>query len=84
MCCRSLPEVKGRRSENANRRDGIANLSVLATVRFERDYGVLLKGHPDLAEHFAEAVAVLKKAPHNRSRRHPIMKLQGIAAGDGQ
>jgi mRNA-degrading endonuclease RelE of RelBE toxin-antitoxin system len=58
--------------------------SVFATARFERDYQSLLKGHPDLAGHYAEAVAALKQDPYNRSRRYAVKKLEGVAAGDGQ
>jgi mRNA-degrading endonuclease RelE of RelBE toxin-antitoxin system len=60
-----------------------ALFSVLATRRFEHYVG-LLKGHPGLAEHYAEALAILKEDPHNRSRRYAIKKLEGVAAGDGQ
>ena len=61
-----------------------AGFSLLTTRRFERDYGALLRGHPDLAEYYAAAVAVLKEDPYNRSRRHAIKKLAGVAEGDGQ
>lgn len=61
-----------------------AEFSVLVTRRFERDYRVLLKGHANLPEHYAELVAALKEDPYNRSRRHPIKKLEGVAPGEGQ
>jgi hypothetical protein len=44
-----------------------AQFSVLATRRFERDFGSLLKGHPDLAEHYAAALAILKEDPYRRT-----------------
>jgi mRNA-degrading endonuclease RelE of RelBE toxin-antitoxin system len=61
-----------------------AEFSVIATARFDRDYHGLLKRHQDLAEHYAEAVSALKEDPYNRSRRYPIKKLEGVAAGEGQ
>jgi mRNA-degrading endonuclease RelE of RelBE toxin-antitoxin system len=61
-----------------------AEFSVIATARFERDYRSLLKRHPDLAEHYAAAIPLLKDDPYNRSRRHPIKKLEGVAAVGGQ
>jgi mRNA-degrading endonuclease RelE of RelBE toxin-antitoxin system len=57
---------------------------VLATNRFKRDYQALLKGHGDLPDHYAEALNSLKRDPYNRTRRYPIKKLQGVAAGEGQ
>lgn len=56
----------------------------MATAHFERDYRRLLKGHPDLAARFAEAIAALKIDPHNHSRRYPIKKLESVPAGEGQ
>ena len=61
-----------------------AEFSVFATRRFERDYRTLLKGHPDLPEHYAAAITILKHDPYNRSRIHPIKKLEGIPPDEGQ
>jgi mRNA-degrading endonuclease RelE of RelBE toxin-antitoxin system len=61
-----------------------AEFSVIATARFERDYRSLLKRHPDLAEHYAEALPILQNDPYNRTRRHAIKKLEGVASGGGQ
>jgi mRNA-degrading endonuclease RelE of RelBE toxin-antitoxin system len=61
-----------------------AEFSVIATARFERDYRSLLKRHPDLAERYAEALPILQDDPYNRTRRHPIKKLEGVASGGGQ
>lgn len=58
--------------------------SVYVTARFERDYRRLLKGHPDVATDHASVVAVLSSDPYNRSRSHPIRKLEQVDAGDGQ
>ena len=61
-----------------------AEFSVIATARFERDYRSLLKHHPDLARHYTEALSILTCDPYNRTRRHPIKKLEGVASGSGQ
>lgn len=60
-----------------------AEFSVFVTARFERDYHRLLKGHADLATHYAEAISALKIDPYNRSLRHAIKKLEGVPAGEG-
>lgn len=56
----------------------------MVTARFERDYRALLKQHPDLADHYSEAISILKVDPYNRGRRPALKKLEGVAAGDGQ
>ncbi len=61
-----------------------AEFSVRITSRFERDYRRLPRGRPELAEHYAAAVAILQEDPHNRKRTYPIKKLEGVAAGEGQ
>jgi hypothetical protein len=61
-----------------------AGFAAVATARFERDYHSLLKGHPELPGHFAAVLAALKHGPYNRTRRHQIKKLEGVAPGDGQ
>ena len=58
--------------------------SVIATARFERDFRSLLKRHADLAEHYSEVLSILAHDPYNRTRRHPIKKLEGVAPGNGQ
>lgn len=35
-------------------------------------------------ESLAEAIEILTEDPYNISRRHPIRKLTGVVAGDGQ
>ena len=45
----------------------------------------LASQHPQEASGtFAQALAILKADPHNRTRRHPIKKLGGVPSGDGQ
>lgn len=57
---------------------------VRTTSRFERLLRRLTRGHPDLVDVYAEAITILGADPYNRRRRHPIIKLEGIPAGDGQ
>jgi hypothetical protein len=33
---------------------------------------------------FAHALAILESDPYNQGRGHPIKKLEGVAAGEGQ
>jgi mRNA-degrading endonuclease RelE of RelBE toxin-antitoxin system len=40
--------------------------------------------HPDLADRFGEAIAVLSADPYNKTGRHAIKKLRGVSAGEGQ
>ena len=58
--------------------------SVYVTARFERDYRRLLKGHAGLAADYQTVLSVLNTDPYNRSRSHPIRKLEQVDAGDGQ
>ena len=58
--------------------------SVYVTARFERDYRRLLKAHPELAGDYRTVVAVLSTDPYNRSKSHPIRKLEQVSSGDGQ
>jgi hypothetical protein len=39
--------------------------AVIVTSRFERDYRQLLKGHPDLPEHYGAALTALQNDPYN-------------------
>jgi len=57
---------------------------VATTAHFERLLKKLAAKHPDLAERFEEAIAVLSADPYNRTRRHPIKKLEGVPPGQGQ
>ena len=56
---------------------------VFVTARFERDYRRLLKGHADLAADYETVLSILHADPYNRSRSHPIKKLEQVDAGDG-
>ena len=58
--------------------------SVYVTARFERDYRRLFKGHPELPSDYANVITVLSTDPYNRSRSHPLKKLEQVATGEGQ
>ena len=57
---------------------------VRSTPRFERLLRRLVRGHPELVDHYAEALTILRSDPYNRRRRHQIIKLEGLPQGEGQ
>ena len=61
-----------------------AEFRVLTTSRFDRELKKLVARHPELPEHYRGIFGVLKQDPYNTSRRHPIKKLHGVQADDGQ
>lgn len=58
--------------------------SVVTTTHFDRMLKKLAPKHPDLVERFEEAIAILSSDPRNKNQRHPIKKLRGVSAGEGQ
>ena len=52
--------------------------------RFRRDAHKLLKQHPELEDVFKRLRAALRADPYNRTRKHDITKLTGVAQGEGQ
>jgi mRNA-degrading endonuclease RelE of RelBE toxin-antitoxin system len=58
--------------------------SVLTTAHFDRLLKKLAPKHPELVARFEEAIAVLSVDPYNKSRIHPIKKLEDVKAGEGQ
>jgi mRNA-degrading endonuclease RelE of RelBE toxin-antitoxin system len=60
------------------------SFAVKTTTHFDRLIKKLAPKHPELIERFEEAIAVLSADPYNKSRRHPIKKLDGVGAGEGQ
>jgi mRNA-degrading endonuclease RelE of RelBE toxin-antitoxin system len=58
--------------------------TVLTTAHFERDLRKLARRHAELSAHYARAIAILEIDPYNRSRTHPIKKLESVAAGEAQ
>ena len=60
------------------------SFSVRTTPHFDRLMRRLNRQHADLADRYADALALLGSDPHNRSRRHAIIKLEGVGPDDGQ
>ena len=58
--------------------------SVQTTARFDRELHKLSRRHAELAKHYDGARSILEVDPYNRSRAHPIRKLEGVKPGDGQ
>lgn len=61
-----------------------ARYSVVTAPHFDRLLKKLVPKHPELIERFGEAVTILSIDPYNKGRRHPIRKLENVAAGEGQ
>lgn len=57
---------------------------VVATSHFERDLKKLVGRHPEIAEHYANIIGILKADPYNRTRSHAIKRLEAVSAGEGQ
>ena len=57
---------------------------VRTTSRFERLLRRLARGHPELVDAYADVLTILGADPYNHSRRHQILKLEGIPQGAGQ
>lgn len=58
--------------------------SVVASPHFRRQARRLTRQHPELAEIYRDALAILGADPWNASRRHPIRKLVDVPPGQGQ
>jgi len=58
--------------------------SVEVTRSFEKELRKLVKRHPEVKDHYNTVIEVLKRDPYNHSRIHPIAKLEGVPAGEGQ
>jgi mRNA-degrading endonuclease RelE of RelBE toxin-antitoxin system len=61
-----------------------AGFLVSAPRSFARTLEVLAKRHPELVELYSQALSILKEDPYNVGRVHPIKKLRGVPAGEGQ
>ena len=57
---------------------------VRTTAHFDRDFRGLLRQHRELVSRYARIIGILQTDPYNRTFSHPIKKLEGVAAGDGQ
>jgi mRNA-degrading endonuclease RelE of RelBE toxin-antitoxin system len=56
---------------------------VTTTSGFDRELKKLAAKHSGIAEVFGSLIEILKTNPYN-GRQHPIRKLEGVAAGEGQ
>lgn len=56
---------------------------VRTTPHFDRLLRKLVKKHPRLVDSYAEATSILSADPHNHSRQHDIIKLEGAKHGEG-
>jgi hypothetical protein len=57
---------------------------VETTSHFDRLFKKLVRRHPELAVLYARALDILSSDPHNRTRSHPIRKLENMPAGEGR
>jgi mRNA-degrading endonuclease RelE of RelBE toxin-antitoxin system len=58
--------------------------TVIAPAHFEREFRRLRRRHAELSDLFARALAILETDPYNRSRTHPIKKLENVPTGEAQ
>jgi mRNA-degrading endonuclease RelE of RelBE toxin-antitoxin system len=57
---------------------------VLTTPGCDRDLRAISRGRLSAADAMETLLAILRRDPYNRSRRHQIKKLTGCEAGEGQ
>ena len=57
---------------------------VVTTSHFDRMMQRLNRGHTDIADRFGHAFTILSEDPHNHTRKHPIIKLEGVGKNGGQ
>ena len=58
--------------------------SVRTVPAFDRLARSLAEQHPKFIRLLAQAIEILEADPHNAGRAHNILKLKGVAAGEGQ
>ena len=61
-----------------------STFTIYTTARFDRELAKLKEHHQELVGYYERACSVLATDPYNRSRSHPIKKLEGVKPGDGQ
>lgn len=61
-----------------------SDFTVLVSPHFERLAKRLAKQQQEFPKQFQKAVAILKTDPYNLSGTHPILKLTGEQANNGQ
>ena len=57
---------------------------VRTTAHFDRDFWSLFRRHRELPGRYAHVTRILQTDPYNRTFSHPIKKLEGVSAGEGQ
>jgi len=62
----------------------MSGFDVQTTKHFDRTLKKLEHAHPALREEYTAILPILADDPYNRTRRHPIKKLTGVAPGEGQ
>ena len=58
------------------------SFSVRTTPRFDRLLRALARRHAEIAATYADALAIVRTDPHNRSHQHRIRKLESVRQGD--
>ena len=58
--------------------------SVRTVPAFDRLARRLADQQPEFARLLAQAIEILEADPHNAGRAHNILKLKGVAVGEGQ
>jgi mRNA-degrading endonuclease RelE of RelBE toxin-antitoxin system len=58
--------------------------TVYTTARFDRDFRKLARQGSELVDAFERVLAILQVDPFNRTRVHPVRKLEGVTPGEGQ
>ena len=61
-----------------------ARFSVRTVPGFERFARRLADQHQEFARLLAQAIEILEEDPHNAGHARRILKLKGVAAGEGQ
>jgi mRNA-degrading endonuclease RelE of RelBE toxin-antitoxin system len=57
---------------------------IIATAHFERELKKLARTQAEVVDEFETILPILRSDPHNRTRKHPIRKLEAVKAGEGQ
>jgi len=58
--------------------------TVYTTAHFDRDFRKLTRQRGELVGAFERVLTMLQTDPFNRTRVHPVRKLEGVPSGEGQ
>jgi len=58
--------------------------TVYTTAHFDRDFRKLARQGGELVGAFEHVLAILQADPFNRTRVHPVRKLEDVPPGEGQ